>query len=111
MSRALRPEVAEKVARFRAHWRWWRDIGHVDLIRQQSGQAYLVREVQRDIDYAMRPEYGDPYRPAYVSPAPRKDAHPLPSPWSALREENPFVWGGAPTAEVCLEWLRKTYGP
>ena len=50
-----------------------------------------------------------PLRPVYGGPEHGPKTRPkLPEPWLALREEP--AWATAPTALLCLEWLRREYG-
>ena len=53
-----------------------------------------------------------PYRAAYVSPLQgAKTYTKIAQSWRGLRAENPFVWGAATETELCLEWLRREFGP
>jgi len=46
----------------------------------------------------------------YGGPEHGPSTHPkLPEPWKELRTEQPFVYGAASAAEVCLAWLQREF--
>lgn len=64
--------MAEKLARFRLHWRWLSTLGQPAIIRQQSGRDELIRQVRRELQDALneppsgmgRHDHTSPYRKA-----------------------------------------------
>ncbi len=108
--------MTDKLARFRSHWRWFRDIGQVDLIRQQSGRDALIRQVREDLLEALAKEPTQLYGVRRGWPTRRdvQGAKPLPITDEQVRAwvaENPFLREGfAPATQKALAFI-ETFNP
>lgn len=111
--------MAEKLARFRAHWQWLSKLGQPAIIRRQSGRAELIRQVRRDLDDALsEPPGSGPYESFRPPASGRSHAErPTVSPWREIPIEDVLAWVEATPDRIgmsemtarCLCWLEKEF--